>query len=501
MPKSKKRSLKLNIVASMMIQVVSLLVNLISKRAVRFYLGVEYLGMQSIYSNFCDVLSFAFFGVGTVMMFSLYGPFAREDKKEIAKYYQYYDRLYRKITWIVLAGGILSTLLVLFAVNADIGILEICVTYLTFMLSVVVYNRQLVRNFFIQADQRRYVVALINGGIDVAALIGEIYVLKYSHSYQLFVLCILLKNLIINFVLKRYLKKNDAYIFAPCEEIASKEKKRIRSNAKDMMLYRFGKVLISNTDSIFISRFTSTMLVGIYSNYQFVILGIQSMIGALFEAVRGRVGHNLQINDMEEQYRGFQNYLFVNAWLMGCFLVGFYFLIEDFIFLWMGSVQPLSKEAIVLIMVNFYLEDSQSVIRTYRETAGIFHNIRTMILAKGILNIILSLILGKIWGLMGVLGATAIASVVTLFWYEPGIMYAYFQKSLWNEVRYHVISLFLLAVSFGATDFAVSCIEGKGIFSFLLKGAVCVTIVSVVYGTVLGIRFIAKGKKNEGSFL
>ena len=48
MRNNKNRSLKLNIVASMVIQVVSLVINLISKRAIKYYLSVEYLGIQSI---------------------------------------------------------------------------------------------------------------------------------------------------------------------------------------------------------------------------------------------------------------------------------------------------------------------------------------------------------------------------------------------------------------------------------------------------------------------
>ena len=90
---NKKQSLKLNIIASMLIQVLSLVVNLISKRAINYYLNVEYLGIQSIYSNFCDVLSFAFLGMGTVVLFRFYGPLANNDEKRIKSIYYYFDKL------------------------------------------------------------------------------------------------------------------------------------------------------------------------------------------------------------------------------------------------------------------------------------------------------------------------------------------------------------------------------------------------------------------------
>lgn len=64
---SGKRLLQWNIIVSMLSQVLSLVINLISKRVICLYLNVEYLGLQSLYSNFCDVLSFAYFGAGTAM--------------------------------------------------------------------------------------------------------------------------------------------------------------------------------------------------------------------------------------------------------------------------------------------------------------------------------------------------------------------------------------------------------------------------------------------------
>ena len=496
MKKENERSLKLNIAASMLIQVVSLLVNLISKRVIRLYLGVTYLGVQSIYSNFCDVMSFAFLGTGSAMLFSMYGAFARGDREEIASYYQHYDQLYGRISKYVFAGGILCTFLALYSVNGDMGVLEICLTYLTYMFSVVCYNRQLVRNYFIQADQKRYVAALVTGGNDAAALAVELVVLCRLGSYELFLLCILAKNLLINFVFKTYLQKNYAYIFLPAKALEEREKNSVAANAKDMMLYRFGKVLISNTDSIFISRFTGTLLVGIYSNYQFVICGIRSILGALFEAVRGKVGHQVQTRSQKEQYRYFQKYLWINAWLMGCSVVCFYFLIEDFISVWMGKVDAIAKSAVIIMLVNYYIDESQNIHRVYRETAGLFHIIRTMILIKGAANIILSILLGKIWGLMGVLVATTITSVCTLFWYEPKIVYGYFHRSIWNEVLYHAVTLALLAVSFALTSLIVEPMEGAGAAFFLWKGCVCFVASNIVYVVMFGIWMVRKGKRN-----
>lgn len=197
-----------------------------------------------------------------------------------------------------------------------------------------------------------------------------------------------------------------------------------------MVMYRFGKVLISNTDNIFISRFISTAMVGIYSNYQFIIAGITSLIAAFYEAITARVGQMLSMSERENQYQGFQFYSFINSWMAGATIVCSYYLVQDFIRIWMGSVDLPSREVIIVIIVNYYLEICRSATKMYRESAGLFKNIKRMILIKGGLNIVLSFVLGKIWGLWGILIATTIASAATLFWYEPLIVFRYLKKAL-----------------------------------------------------------------------
>ena len=478
---SGKRLLQWNIIVSMLSQVLSLVINLISKRVICLYLNMEYLGLQSLYSNFCDVLSFAYFGAGTAMLFSFYGPLARGDKERLAAIYRHYDGIYKKMTCVVLGIGSISTIFAVFSVNASISDLEVAVTYLTFMLSVVLYNRQMVRNYFIQADQRRYFVAAVTGGVDASALIIEILLLKYFKSYEAFVVCILVKNILINWIFSKYLKIRYGYLFKRGSGLEKEEADTIKSNVSDMVMYRFGKVLISNTDNIFISRFISTAMVGIYSNYQFIIAGITSLIAAFYEAITARVGQMLSMSEGENQYQGFQFYSFINSWMAGATIVCFYYLVQDFIRIWMGSVDLLSREVIIVIIVNYYLEICRSATKMYRESAGLFKNIKRMILIKGGLNIVLSFVLGKIWGLWGILIATTIASAATLFWYEPLIVFRYLKKSFMNEIYYQFITLLQMAASLLVTGLAVGALPEGGVLHFLLKAAVCGVVCNLCY--------------------
>ncbi|KMZ55357.1 lipopolysaccharide biosynthesis protein [Dorea sp. D27] len=489
-PDSSRRLLQWNIIVSMMSQIASLIINLISKRVICIYLDLEYLGLQSLYSNFCDVLSFAFFGAGTAMLFSFYGPMAKGDKEQLAATYRYYDNIYRKLTWIFSGIGVLTTLPAVFSVNASISDSEVAVTFVTFMLSIVLYNRHMVRNYYIQADQRRYFVAAVTGMVDALALAAEILVLKLLKSYEAFVICILLKNLFTNYIFGCYLKSRYSYLFTRVPQLEKAEKDSIKANVTDMVMYRFGKVLISNTDNIFISRFINTAMVGIYSNYQFIIAGITSLVSAFYEAVTARIGQMLSVKDKEDQYAEFRFYSFLNSWMAGASIVCFFYLVQDFLKIWMGAVARLDQKIIIIIIVNYYLETCRFATKMYRESAGLFRNIKRMILIKGILNIVLSFFMGKFWGLEGILLATAVSSAVTLFWYEPLVVYRYFKKSFVNELYYQAAAVIQMACSFVTAGLAAGHLSGNGPAGFLLKAAVCGVSANVCY--VLSYLYVKK---------
>ena len=123
-----------------------------------------------------------------------------------------------------------------------------------------------------------------------------------------------------------------------------------------------------------------------------------------------------------------------------------------------------------------------------------------MILVKGIANIILSMVMGKLWGIMGVLVATTVTSATTLFWYEPKIVYEYFKKSIWDEVLYHITTVTLLTISFGLTYLVVHRMQGTGMIYLLYKGVICLITSNIVYAVLLGIWIIMKRKMHERRF-
>ena len=87
--------------------VVSHLLPFVVRTILIYRFGVNYLGLNSLFTSILSVLSLMELGFGTAVVFSLYKPVAKSDKDQICAYLAYYRKIYRVIGLAVLAVGLL----------------------------------------------------------------------------------------------------------------------------------------------------------------------------------------------------------------------------------------------------------------------------------------------------------------------------------------------------------------------------------------------------------
>jgi len=74
-------------------------------------------------------------------------------------------------------------------------------------------------------------------------------------------------------------------------------------------------------------------------------------------------------------------------------------------------------------LLLFYITTSAAPVWMFRETMGLFKEVKYIMTVTLIINIVTSIILGKTMGLSGVIFATSIAKLSTHYWYEPNILF------------------------------------------------------------------------------
>jgi Na+-driven multidrug efflux pump len=100
-------NVKRNIFYGGMQLVVSRILPFIVRTILIYRFGVEYLGLNSLFTSILNVLSLMELGFGTAVVYSMYKPVADRDIKQICAYLTYYRKIYRFVGITILVAGVI----------------------------------------------------------------------------------------------------------------------------------------------------------------------------------------------------------------------------------------------------------------------------------------------------------------------------------------------------------------------------------------------------------
>lgn len=226
-------------------------------------------------------------------------------------------------------------------------------------------------------------------------------------------------------MINNWIDENEIYPLDENNErvVAFKKKYGLISDVKSMFVYKVSNVVVTSTDNILISMLLGTIYVGFYSNYSMIINYIATFINLMITGLIASLGNLNADNDSEHSYSVFKGmvYLFgvITIFCSVCVLNA----IQGFIPIWVGSEYVLGKDVLIAILATFYVTHAFDPTWMFCETMGLFKERKNAMVINAILNILLSVVLAKPFGMAGILGATAIARVLTIVWWEPYILF------------------------------------------------------------------------------
>ena len=98
-----------NIKAGIILRIYQIIVPFFMRTAMIYFMGVEYLGLSSLFTSVLSFLNLAELGVGSAMVFAMYRPIAEDDEKTICALMALYRRYYRLIGLFIGAVGLALT--------------------------------------------------------------------------------------------------------------------------------------------------------------------------------------------------------------------------------------------------------------------------------------------------------------------------------------------------------------------------------------------------------
>lgn len=435
------------------------------------YLSKDYLGINGLFSNILYILNFAELGVGSAIVYKLYKPVADDDENRIKELVFLYKRVYFIIGSVVLAIGLslipFLPLLIKDAPNIKDSLIVIYILYLletvgTYFFG---YNRDILLVY-----QKNYVCSIIDLICSVVKSIIQAFILIFLRNYILYLIVYIISTILSNVIISLYTKRNYTFLKnIKNVKVNKKEVKELWNNVKSIFVYKLGSTVLSGTDNIILSMIIGIAAVGLYSNYSLVVTAISGILWIMLKGLTGSIGNLNTIKDPEKQERIYYQVLYVSCMLYGFGCCCMAVLLSPFINVWIGEEYLVDVYTVIFITVVCYLRGIAFPSDVYRDTMGLFRDGRLAPIVCSILNIVLSVVLGKLLGMKGVFLATIISIVSTTFWYMPRII----EKKIFGKNVFY----FLYKVAIFTIPFVVSYILITFIFSFITANTIWMFIV------------------------
>lgn len=473
-----------NISMSLIAQVVIIILGFVSRKVFIDNLGTEYLGINGLLTNVLSMMVLIESGIGISIVYNLYKPLAEENKEKITALVTLYKKSYRVLAFIMIGISAILYPLLGKIMKTDNQITGLLLVYGIFVTKNVVSYLNAYKWALINADQKGYVLTRNNLIFQVVTTISKIIVLMITQNYLLFLLIELLIFIIQNFVNTKAVKKMYPYIYYKNNYSIDLEiKNSINKNVRAMFLHNIGGYLVFSTDNILISSFINVSTVGLYSNYTMIIGQLSGLLSPIIGGIGAGVGNLIATENEEKIYEIFKTTFFISFWIYSFATIFLYNLLEPFINWWIGEGYLLNEFVFLVILLNFYINGMRSVIGTYKSKAGLFVQDKYMPVLEGIVNLVMSLILIKYLGLVGVFLGTTISTLIVPFWNQPRIVYKeLFKKSVSKYfVTYLVYLIIMLLVGYLTTNICNFVVNGYSFISLIIRGSICVIIPNIVY--------------------
>ena len=405
-------------------------------------LSEGYVGINGLFNDILNILSLSELGVGTAITYALYGPIAKKDIKKQQILMRMFRTFYRAT-----AGVVASYLLI--------------------------YKKTLV-----DAHQMNYITVLYHNGFLVLQDVCQIVILLLTGNFILFlvigVVCTIAGNICMSGTADRLFP----YLKEECrEKLPEAERKDILKNVKAMFMHKLGNVVVNNTDNLLISSFVGVVSAGIYSNYYLLIGSVRQVLDQALQGVAASVGNLGVTEDKEKISDVFEQLFFVGYWMYGFAGICLFEILNPFVELAFGEQYLFQRNIVLILCINFFINGMRKAVLIFKESMGLFWYDRYKALSEAVLNLSISILLVKNFGVWGVFAGTFCSTVLTSVWVEPCILYKYrFHRPVKEYFKTYAAYLLMMAAAWSLTEGICHLIRG-GIFTQLfLRGLVCVTV-------------------------
>ena len=497
MKKSRVNNSIRNITVSLFSQVVNYVFKFLTRTIFIQHLGKEFLGLNGLFISILYFLSFTELGISTVVGYLLYKPIADDDKKKIAILMRVLRNAYWLIGFIITIMGVICIpFMNILIKNYNIN----SYTYLCYIVFILTSSLSYIFSYkstLLIIDQKEYIFSLFTLFFCIIQNILQIICLIRFNSYLYYLIVALFCVLLLNFCISKYVDKKYNYINDYNKEKVSQEiKNNIVKILKASIFNNIGSSILSSSDNIIYSSLFGLVVVGELSNYSLICTSAFLLNSKIISAITPSIGNYCALENKNKQYMIFKSTMLSVFFICSLVATSLLSSIQDIIVLWVGEQYLISYDIVFFVILNNFCISLAAPIYTFQVTCGFADRLIYKKIFQVIINTILSIFLGLTIGIKGVIIATNISFVLTVFWMEPNLVFKEgFGISPSKYYIKYIYYLFILFINFITMKFLHLLIFDNYVIS--LNMIIVKIISSLLIGTISFFIFTYKFEENR----
>lgn len=477
----RKRNALLGTLFGIINQVITVILAFAVRTVLLRILNEEYVGINALLSDIFGVLIALDFGVSSSVFIKIYKPIAENDEDKTKSVFALVRRVYRiRALAVFIVGSIIYFFLPLIVSNTTIELGYIKKCYIIYLILNSLNYWFIFYNFFLETIQKRFVLSIIQSIAVVVQSVLSIAVLIVFDSYIMYLAVTLITQNAVAIASRAFGLKY--YPFLKGRLDIDKEDLKDFGNLIGMGFHSMSSVVVRFTDSILISSLVGIGVNGLYSNYRMITDKVNSLIGQMTSSVKDPMRNLMAEQNKERIQEMITRIDFLYFWVSGICAVCLAVLVNPFVRLVWGERYLLSMSTVYLSVMTLYLPILNFTVNdAYYYTQCYIKDKRTPICEIAV-NLIISVVLGKIIGLNGIL----IGTVACFVFQTVRRSYRLYKKYL-NKPNYQYLGMWLLYnaliwLSVILTYFLGDLIRVKnGWVELLLKLLLAIVVPNIIY--------------------
>lgn len=410
----REKRLFYNTVSSLVFQLTTIICGFILPRLILNAFGSEVNGLVNSITQFLGVISFLELGVGAVVQSALYKPLAEKRQDDVSKIISSANKFFTRLGQILLIYVIALVIVYPQFAGKNFGFIYTATLIVTISISSFAqYFFGIVNRLLLTADQRGYIQYNAQTLAVVCNTAACFILIRVGCSIQIVKLTTSLIYLLQPFLIYLYVRHHysiDRKIKYIKEPIPQKW---------NGIAQHVAAVILDGTDTIVLTLFATLSDVSIYSVYFLVVKGVKQLFMSMTNGITSLIGELWAKQEIKELNKTFSwtewvihtgtTFVFgLTAILIIPFVRVYTLGIHD-----ANYIQPLFAALIVAANAGHCLRLPYNIIIL---AAGHYKQTQNNYIIAAILNIVVSVVTVKAWGLIGVAIGTLVAMGYQTVW-------------------------------------------------------------------------------------